>query len=189
MYDSHRARRRVRAFEEQLPDILIALAASLRAGHSLRQAIQASVAEGGNPAKKEFGRVLAEASLGRPMEEALADMARRLDSDDFHYVVTAIAVQRQVGGALAGLFDMVADTVRSRQQFKRKVRSLTAMGRLSALILIGLPFLVAAALTALNPEYMSPLYDSEAGHTLIVIGVVMMVIGSLLLRRIVNFRG
>ena len=88
------------------------------------------------------------------MEEALADMARRLESEDFDYVVTAVTVQRQVGGALAGLLDMVADTVRGRQQFHRKVRSLTAMGRMSALILIALPFVIAAALTLLNPGYM-----------------------------------
>ena len=185
----HKSVRRVRAFESQLPDLLITLAASLRAGHSLRQAIQAVVEEGHEPAKKEFGRVMAEARLGRPMEEGLADMAQRLDSDEFDYVVTAVTIQREVGGALANLFDMVADTVRARQQFHRKVRSLTAMGRLSALILIVLPFFVAVALTALNAEYMRPLYESSAGHTLIVIGLVMMAFGSLILKRIVSFKG
>jgi tight adherence protein B len=189
MFARFRARKRIDAFEAQLPDLLITLASSLRAGHSLRQAIRAIVEEGHEPAKKEFGRVLTEASLGRPMEEALADMARRLDSEDFDYVVTAVTIQRQVGGALAGLFDLVADTVRGRQQFHRKIRSLTAMGRMSALILIVLPFLVAVALTAMNPDYMDPLYHSSTGHTLIAIGLVGMVVGSLFLRRIVQFRG
>ena len=188
-YAWHKARKRIGAFEAQLPDVLITLAASLRAGHGLRQAIRSVVEEGHEPAKKEFGRVVTEASLGRPMDDALGDMAKRLDSDDFDYVATAITVQRQVGGALAGLLDMVADTVRSRQQFHRKVRSLTAMGRISALILIALPFILAAALTALNPGYMDPLYHTSTGHTLIAIGLCGMVIGSLFLKRIVSFRG
>ena len=188
-YAWHKARKRVQAFEGQLPDVLITLAASLRAGHGLRQAIRAVVEEGHEPARKEFGRVVTEASLGRPMEEALGDMAQRLESEDFDYVVTAVTVQRQVGGALAGLLDMVADTVRSRQQFQRKVRSLTAMGRMSALILIALPFILAAALTAVNPGYMEPLYTTSAGHTLIALGLTGMVIGSLFLKKIVSFKG
>jgi tight adherence protein B len=188
-YAWFKARKRIDAFEAQLPDVLITLAASLRAGHGLRQAIRAVVEEGHEPARKEFGRVVTEASLGRPMEDALGDMARRLDSEDFDYVVTAVTVQRQVGGALAGLLDMVADTVRSRQQFHRKVRSLTAMGRMSALILIALPFLLAAALTAVNPGYMQPLYHTSTGHTLIALGLIGMVIGSLFLKRIVSFKG
>ena len=188
-FASYKARKRIRAFEAQLPDVLITLAASLRAGHGLRQAIRAVVEEGHEPARKEFGRVVTEASLGRPMEEALGDMARRLDSEDFDYVVTAVTVQRQVGGALAGLLDMVADTVRSRQQFHRKVRSLTAMGRLSALILIALPFILAVALTAVNPGYMEPLYNTSTGHTLIALGLAGMLIGSLFLKKIVSFRG
>ncbi len=185
----HKARKRIQAFEAQLPDVLITLAASLRAGHGLRQAIRAVVEEGHEPARKEFGRVVTEASLGRPMEEALGDMARRLDSEDFDYVVTAVTVQRQVGGALAGLLDMVADTVRSRQQFHRKVRSLTAMGRMSALILIALPFILAVALTLVNPGYMKPLYSTSVGHTLIAMGLAGMLIGSLFLKKIVSFRG
>lgn len=188
-YAWHKARRRIQAFEAQLPDVLITLAASLRAGHGLRQAIRAIVEEGHEPARKEFGRVVTEASLGRPMEEALGDMARRLDSEDFDYVVTAVTVQRQVGGALAGLLDMVADTVRSRQQFHRKVRSLTAMGRISALILIALPFILAVALTAVNPGYMEPLYHTSTGHTLIAMGLAGMLIGSLFLKKIVSFKG
>jgi tight adherence protein B len=184
-----KARKRIAAFEAQLPDVLITLAASLRAGHSLRQAILAVVDEGQEPARKEFGRVLTEASLGRPMEDALADMAARLGSEDFDYVVTAVTVQRQVGGALAGLLDLVADTVRGRQQFQRKVRSLTAMGRFSALILIALPFVIAIALTLMNPEYMEPLYDTGTGHALIAIGLVGMAVGSLFLKKIVSFRG
>jgi tight adherence protein B len=103
--------------------------------------------------------------------------------------MTAVTIQRQVGGSLAGLFDMVAEAVRNRQQFARKIRSLTAMGRMSAYVLIGLPFFIAAMLTLLNPSYMSPLYDTSSGHMLIILGLVMMGVGSLILKKIVSFKG
>ena len=173
----------------QLPDLLVTLAASLKAGHSFKQGIQAIVDEGQEPASKELGRVITDTRLGRPMDEALAETAERIGSKNFSFVITAVTIQRQVGGSLAGLFDMVADTVRQRQQFARKIRSLTAMGRASAYVLIGLPFFVAAAITLLNPSYMDPLYHTSSGHTLMFIGLMMMAFGSLVLRKIVSFRG
>jgi tight adherence protein B len=111
-------RKRLRAFEDQLPDILITIAASLKAGHSFKQGLQAVVDEGQPPASDEFKRVLTETSLGRPMDEALADMAERAASPNFEFAITAVTIQRQVGGSLASLFDMVADTVRQRQQLR-----------------------------------------------------------------------
>ena len=184
-----KAKQRVRAFDQQLPDLLLTLAAALKAGHSFRQGIQAVVDDGQPPASIEFQRVLTETRLGRSMDSALVAMAERVGSKDLDYVVTAAAIQREVGGGLADLFDMVAETVRNRQQFRRKVRGLTAMGRLSAYILIALPFVVAVVITALNSEYMAPLYDTSAGTTLIVIGLSLMAVGSVLLRKIVSFRG
>ncbi|HEX6491770.1 MAG TPA: type II secretion system F family protein [Gaiellaceae bacterium] len=184
-----KARRRMRAFEDQLPDLLITMAASLKAGHSFKQGIQSVVEEGQEPAAKELRRVLSETQLGRPMEEALQETADRIGSKNFSFVITAVNIQRQVGGSLAGLFDMVADTVRDRQQFARKIRSLTAMGRASAYVLIGLPFFIAFAITLLNPTYMDPLFHSHAGHILISLGLVMMTFGSLILKRIVSFKG
>ena len=184
-----KATKRVKDFENQLPDLLITLAASLKAGHSFKQGIQTVVDEGQEPASKEFGRVLNDTRLGRPMDEALAETADRVGSKNFSFVITAVTIQRQVGGSLAGLFDMVAETVRQRQQFARKIRSLTAMGRASAYVLIGLPFFVALAITALNPSYMHPLYHSSTGHKLIFMGLVMMAFGSLVLKKIVSFKG
>ena len=184
-----RARKRLRAFENQLPDLLITLAASLKAGHSFRQGIQTVVDEGRPPASEEFKRVLTETSLGRPMDDALNDMAARVGSKNLEFVITAVTIQRQVGGSLAGLFDMVADAVRQRQQFARKIRGLTSMGRMSAYVLIGLPFFLAAALSFLNPTYMSPLFHTSTGRTLIFVGLTMMALGSAVLKKIVSFRG
>jgi tight adherence protein B len=184
-----KARRRVAAFEEQLPDLLITMAASLKAGHSFKQGIQSVVDEGQDPAAKELRRVLTDTQLGRPMEAALQETADRIGSKNFSFVITAVNIQRQVGGSLAGLFDMVADTVRDRQQFARKIRSLTAMGRMAAYVLIGLPFFIAMAMSVLNPAYMDPLYHSSKGHMLIMVGLTMMAFGSLILKKIVSFKG
>lgn len=184
-----RVRRRLAAFEAQLPDLLVTMAASLKAGHSFKQGLQAAMEEGQEPASGEFRRVLTQSSLGRPMDEALKEMSERLGSANFEFVITAVTIQRQVGGSLAQLFDMVADTVRQRQQFTRKVRSLTAMGRMSAYVLVGLPVFLAIVLTLLNPTYMDPLWHTHAGNVLLTLGVISIGIGSLMLKRIVSFKG
>jgi tight adherence protein B len=189
LFVAFKARQRMNAFEDQLPDLLVTLAASLKAGHSFKQGIQTIVDEGHEPASKELGRVLTDTRLGRPMDEALSETAERIGSKNFSFVITAVTIQRQVGGSLAGLFDMVADTVRQRQQFARKIKGLTAMGRASAYVLIALPFFIAFALTLLNPDYMAPLYNTSTGHTLIMVGLVMMAFGSLILKKLVSFRG
>jgi tight adherence protein B len=182
-------RKRMRAFEDQLPDMLITIAASLKAGHSFKQGLQAVVDEGHPPANAEVKRVLTEASLGRPMGDALAEMADRVGSKNFEFAITAVTIQREVGGSLASLFDMVADTVRQRQQFARKIRALTAMGRMSAYTLIGIPFFIAFIVSIMNPTFMAPLYHTHAGHMLVAAGLVMMTFGSLILKKIVSFRG
>ena len=189
LFVAYKAKSRVKAFDNQLPDLLITIAASLKAGHSFRQGIQAVVDEGADPAAKEFKRVLTETRLGRPMDDALTEMATRVGSRNLSFVMTAVTIQRQIGGSLAGLFDMVAETVRQRQQFAAKVRGLTAMGRMSSYVLIGLPFFIGITVTLMNPKYMSPLYHTSTGQKLIVFGLVMMAFGTLILKKIVSFRG
>jgi tight adherence protein B len=184
-----KASRRTRAFENQLPDVLITLAAALKAGHSFKAGLQTIVDEGNVPASKEFNRVLAEARLGRPLNDALADMSTRLGSKNFEFVITSVTIQQQVGGSLAQLIDMVADTVRQRQQFIRKIKGLTAMGRAGAYVLIGLPFFIAAIITIINPTYMDPLYNTSTGHKLIYTGLAMMAFGTAVLKKIVSFKG
>ena len=185
----HKDKKRLNAFEEQLPDILITMAASLKAGHSFRQGMQSVVDEGVDPAHREFKRVLTEARLGRPMDDALNEMAARIGSKNFEFVMSAVTIQRQVGGSLASLFDMVADTVRQRQQFRRKISGLTAMGRMSAYVLVGLPFVVGGAIYLINRAYMEPLLYTSTGHKLILLLLVMMGIGSAVLKKIVSFKG
>jgi tight adherence protein B len=188
-YVSFKAKSRIKRFENQLPDLLITIAASLKAGHSFRQGIQSVVDEGAEPAAKEFRRVLTETQLGKTMDDALADLSVRIGSKNLAFVINAVTIQRQIGGSLAGLFDMVADTVRQRQHFGRKVKGLTAMGRMSAYVLVGLPFFIAAIVSMINGAYMAPLYQSATGQKMLVAGVVMIVIGSAMLKKIVSFRG
>jgi tight adherence protein B len=188
-YVLFKARRRTTAFENQLPDILVSIAASLKAGHSFKSALQSIVDEGFEPASKELKRVLTESRLGRPMEYALEEMATRLRSKNFEFIVTAVNIQTQVGGSLAGLFDLVADTVRQRHQFARKIKSLTAMGRMSAYVLVSLPIFVSLVLSLINKNYMAPLWHSSTGNTLVIAAIIMIFIGSLFLRKIVSFKG
>ena len=184
-----KVKKRLASFETQLPDLLVTMAASLKAGHSFKQGMQAVVDENRQPASDEFRRVLTETSLGRPMDSALKEMADRIGSSNFEFVITAVTIQRQVGGSMAELFDMVADTVRQRQQFARKIKALTSMGRMSAYVLVGLPFFMAFFITVINPTYMQPLYSTGIGHFLIFLSLAGMVVGSLLLKKIVSFRG
>jgi tight adherence protein B len=186
---TYRSRTRMKAFDNQLPDLLITIAASLKAGHSFRHAIQAVVDEGADPAAKEFRRVLTETRLGRPMDDALAEMSERVGSKNLTFVLNAVTIQRQIGGSLAGLFDLVAETVRQRQQFIRKIRGLTAMGRMSAYVLGGLPFAVALLISVINPSYMAPLWHTSTGHTLVAVALGMIAVGGAFLRKIVSFKG
>jgi tight adherence protein B len=188
LYVARKAGKRLKKFEGQLPDTLVAVAASLRAGHSFAQAMSTIVKDGGEPAAKEFARVETETRLGRSTDDALQAMAERLASRNFEFVVLAVNIQRQVGGSLAEILDMVADTVREREQFSRKVRALTAMGRASAYVLVAMPFFIGLALSAINFTYIKPLFTTSAGHIMFGTGLALIGIGTLILRKMVNFR-
>ena len=183
------ARRRLNAFESQLPETLITMAASLKAGHAFNAALASVVKEGAQPTSKELARVSQEIALGMPSEAALEAMAKRMDSTNFGFVVMAVNIQRTVGGSLAEILDMVADTVRQRQQFSRKVKALTAQGRMSAYVLVAMPFLMGLAIFALNAKYMSVLFTTSAGKVMIVISLIMMAMGGAIIRKIVSFKG
>jgi tight adherence protein B len=178
------ARRRAVAFEQQLPEILDTLAASLKAGHGFDHAMHTVSTDVADPAGREFRRIVAESQLGRPLEDGLADLGKRVRSDDFNFVLDAIMIQRQVGGSLAGLFEIVAETVRAREEFRRKLKALTGMVRTSANVLTFLPVAVAALLSVLNPGYMSVFYKTGAGHIMAVIGALMIIVGAVMLRKI-----
>ncbi len=181
-----RIRNRRSAFEAQLPDVLNLIAGALRAGWGLQQSIDLVVEQMAPPVSTEFARAQTEVRLGRPVEEALETVARRTQSEDFSWVVTAIGIQRDVGGNLAEVLDVVAATIRDRGALKRQIAGLTAEGRLSAWILLVLPFAIILVLSVLNPVYLSGLFTTVPGLVMLVIGLVLLVVGAVWLRNIVT---
>lgn len=184
-----KAARRMRAFEEQLPDVLMTMAGALKVGQSFTNAMNAIVEDGVAPANEEFGRVIAETRLGRPLDDALVAMAERVDSDDLRFVLMSVTIQRQVGGSLGELFQTVSDTIRERQQFRRKVRALTAMGRASASLLLALPFITAGLIAVVGDGYLEPLFTTTVGRVAVVAMLVLMVLGWVVIRKIVDIKG
>src|SRR5581483_5410804 len=182
------ARRRVAALENQLPDTLATIAGSLKVGHGLKQALQTVAGEDAPPVSVEMRRVLAEARLGRPLEEALVAMCERLGSADLLYVATAVDVQSQVGGSLSGVFETVAETVRERQQHRRRLRAVTAASRATATVLAIMPFAFLALLLLVTPHYVLPFLSDHLGRVLIFASVISVGIGWLLLNRIASVK-
>ncbi len=181
-----KGRRRLAAFEALLPDSLQLIAGSLSSGFSLPQAIAAVVHEGSEPISGELQRALAEARLGVPVEDALDKVADRMDSNDFRWVVMAIRIQREVGGNLAEVLLTTMATMRDRARLRRQVRALSAEGRLSAYILVGLPICMAAYMFAFRRTYISALYTDPLGIVMLVGAVVLVCAGALWMRKIVQ---
>lgn len=182
------AGRRQRLFLDQLGDTLQMLSGGLRAGYGLQQAFDAVAKEASSPTAEELNRVLVEVRLGRDLMDALGAMAERLASEDFTWVVQAIAIHREIGGDLAEVLDTVAGTVRERGRIRRQVKALSAEGRLSAVVLFGLPFFVGGFILLTNPGYLSVLTTSLPGLAMLATGAVMLTVGGLWLRRIVDLQ-
>lgn len=179
------AKRRKSKFNAMLPDMLQLLAGTLRAGYSIGQGVEAVSTEVDEPMGKELRRAVTEARLGRPLDEALEAVAHRMDSEDFGWAVMAIRIQREVGGNLAELLMTVSDTMVQRERLRRDVASLTAEGRMSAIILGLLPPGLGAAMWVMNPDYISKLF-SGTGLVLLVASIVMMIIGFIWMKKTIT---
>jgi len=180
--------RRKRAFAEQLDSTLQMMAASLRAGYSLLQSVQAMSSEADSPTKDEFSRVLNETRIGRALNDSLIEVSDRMRSEDFKWVAQAIAINRDVGGNLADVLDGVARTIRDRNQLHRQVTALAAEGKLSAIILMALPFGVTAFLTVSNPGYLNRLFTTTIGWGIVVAAIIMLTVGGIWLRATVKIK-
>lgn len=183
---SWQAGRRRRAFEEHLPEVLQILSGALSAGLSLAQAVDTVVREGPEPLATEFQRALVENRIGVPLEDAFEAVAERYRSKDFGWVVMAIRIQREVGGNLAELLTTVAGTMRERAYLRRQVQTLSAEGRLSAIILCALPPGFALFLLFTNPEFLEPLVADTRGQLLLGFGVGWLLIGVFWMSRLVK---
>ncbi len=185
---ARRAEKQRHLFAEQLPDNLQVISSALRAGHSLSSALAVLVEDCSEPSRREFRRVVADERLGAPLDETLVDVARRMQSRDLEQVALVAALQRETGGNTAEVLDRVAETVRGRFELRRLVRTLTTQGRMSRWVLSLLPVGLLLVMSALNPGYVAPLFTNPAGRVLLVLGAVMIVTGSLVIKRIVNIK-
>lgn len=181
-----RRQTRLRRFETQLPDALMLLTSALRAGYSFPQAMQTVAGELPPPLAAEFAWASGEVTLGVPLETALNRVLARVPSPDLDLVITAILIQLPLGGNLAEVLDMIAETIRERVRVTGEIQTLTAEGRLSAGILIVLAPALAAMLFLRSPDYFAPLLQSPFGHLLIGGAIAGQIVGGLLIRRMVR---
>ena len=186
LYVSFKIGRRRAAFSEQLPDVLQLIAGSLQSGFSLPQALDAVVRENTQPAAGELSRALAETRIGADLEDALQRVADRMDSSDLRWSVMAIRIQREVGGNLAEVLLTTMATMRERAFLRRQVRALSAEGRLSAYILIALPVCVGAWFFYSDSKYMRVLYTTVPGLLMFAGSAVLVVVGALWMRKLIN---
>lgn len=183
-----RIRRRRKKFTNQLGDMLTMVANALRAGFSFMQAFELISREMDAPMGREVQLVVNEVNLGNTIESALDNMQRRVASPDFELVVTAVLIQRQVGGDLASILDTISETIAERVRMRREVMTLTAQGRASGWVLSAAPFVVAGIMYTVAPAYLSPLIETEIGHMAIMVGIVLEFIGIFIIYRIVDIK-
>jgi Flp pilus assembly protein TadB len=179
------ARRRAR-FADQLPDMLQFIAGSLRSGFSLAQGVDAAVREDTQPVAGEFSRALAESRIGVDLEDALDQVADRMESADLRWTVIAIRIQRETGGNLAEVLGNTVETMRERAQLKRHVRGLSAEGRLSAYILVSLPIFIGGWLFLTRRSYLRPMYTTTVGIIMLSFAVLLVAGGALWMRKLVK---
>ncbi|HEY8135386.1 MAG TPA: type II secretion system F family protein [Candidatus Limnocylindrales bacterium] len=185
--------KRLKAFNTGLADTIMLLANSLRAGSSFLQAVEMIVRETRPPMSTEFARVIREVNLGLPLDEALANLQRRVRSDDLDLMTTAIAIHHTVGGNLAEILDSIAFTIRERVRIKGEIRTLTAQQRMSGYVVGFLPIALVLLLSVIAPTFMAPMLQKPpellglpAGMFILAGGGFMMLIGFILIRRIVD---
>jgi len=187
-YVKWRQGRRLRAFNRRLPDTLSLMANALKAGLSLPQAIEAVTRNSQPPISDELARVMRETNLGSATPQALANMVRRVGSEDLDLIVTAITIQSSVGGNLARILDGISHTIRQRVQMKSQISALTAQMRASGWIITLLPFIVAGILDIITPSYFSVMFRDPGGRALLVLASISIFFGNLFIRRITSFR-
>jgi tight adherence protein B len=187
IYVNYKQGKRFHAFEGQLPDILGLWVNSLRSGYSVMQALEAISREAPDPAAMELRRVVQEVQLGIPMEESLAHLLGRMPSDDLDLVITAVNIQREVGGNLAEILEIIGHTIRERIKLKGEIRVLTSQGRITGYLISGLPILLAVFLAVINPDYVGKLFSNRlCGWPLLAIGLIMIGMGTAVIQKIVD---
>jgi tight adherence protein B len=183
-----RRRSRLKKFAAQLPQALELIARALRAGHSLAAGFSLVAQEMSAPIGAEFQRTFDEQNLGKPMEQALEDMTKRVPNLDLKFFATAIVLQRQTGGDLAEILDKIGHLIRERFKIWGQVQALTGEGRLSGIVLLALPPVLFVVVYRMNPDYLMLLFTDDLGKKMLVGGIVSQLLGAIAIRKIVSIR-
>lgn len=179
-------KRRLQSIEKQLPDAMIMLSASMRAGASFTTALDSLIQESSPPLSQEFSLLLREIRLGVDMETALNHIEQRIPLEDFRLLVSAIRISREVGGNLAENMDNLAASLRHKLAMEGKIQSLTAQGRLQGIVMSLLPMILIAVLMKLEPTAMGMLFTSKIGWAVLALILIMQVLGFLAIRKITD---
>jgi tight adherence protein B len=177
--------RRMATLERQLPEALELVSRALRAGHAMSVGLKIVGDESAAPIGQEFRRVFDEVSMGVSLPQALENLSERINTVDVRFFVTSVLVQRETGGNLAEIIDSLASLIRRRFELQLKVKALSAEGRFSAMILLGLPIVIGLVLYKMNPEYLGLLFTDPMGQRMATAGITMMVIGAVVMKRMV----
>ncbi len=186
LYVGFKQGQRLKTFNAQIGDGLNLIVNSLRAGYSTMQAMEVISKEMPQPIAKEFGRVVLELQLGLSFDDAMLNMLRRVPSADMDLVVTAMNVQREVGGNLAEVLDSISFTIRERVRIKGEIGVLTAQGRITGYVITGIPFFLGVFIYTINPDYMGPMIEEPCGWGMLGASVVLIALGYFVINKIVS---
>ena len=178
--------RRREKFNAQLPEALATMSNALRAGFSIAQAFDSVVEQGEKPMSEEFAILQQQLRVGMSVESALESMSERVGSDDLTLVTTAILISRKTGGNVTEIFDKISETIRGRMKIERKVKTLTAQGRLQGIIVSAMPILLGIAMCVLKPKLMIPFLTSMTGILCVAVMTVLIVLGWMMIRKIIK---
>jgi tight adherence protein B len=180
--------RRIEKFRKQLPDALDLIARALKAGHAFTGGMQLAADEFDDPLGPEFSETLDEINFGLQVSKALKNLANRIECAELSYFVIGVILQRETGGNLAELIETLASLIREKYKLLGKIQTLSAEGKLSAIILCSLPFFIAAWIRFTNPDYINLLFTESAGHKMVAIALVLMVLGVIVMKKIITIK-
>jgi tight adherence protein B len=187
-YASYRRTKRFQKFEELFPEAIDTLARAVRAGHAFTTALELIASELSEPVASEFRKLFEEQKFGLPVRDALMNLTERMPLVDVTFFVTAVMLQRETGGNLAEILDNLSYVIRERFKIMRQVRVYTAQGRLTMMLLMGLPPVIVVTMLITSPAFIRPLFVDPIGHTLVVAGIVLQTLGYFVIRKIIQIQ-
>jgi tight adherence protein B len=187
-YISYRRTKRFQRFEELFPEAIDTLARAVRAGHAFTVALEMIANEVSDPIASEFRKLFEEQKFGLPVRDALMNLTERVPLVDVKFFVTAVMLQRETGGNLAEILDNLSYVIRERFKIMRQVRVYTAQGRLTMMLLMGLPPIIVVTMLMMNPSFIRPLFADPIGHVLVVAGITLQTLGYFVIRKIIQIQ-